>query len=133
MSVFGNEAAEHQEHLMSAIGFTDADLKSNRAGRLSENQRQGLIRDQSQSAVKWWIVIGIAALGIFIGLSSPLWGSVCLSYAAPIFVLALPAAFMEQNKVRKVIKQGRVRIMQGILSKRGPQNTLQKNSARNTT
>lgn len=118
---------------MSAIGFTDADVKSNRVGRLSEHQRQALIQDQSKSAVKWWIVIGIAALGVFIGLSTPLWGAMCLQYAGPIFVLALPAAFLEQNKVRKVIKQGRVSMMQGILSKRGPQNVMQKNSAKNTT
>lgn len=131
--MFGRNIIDHQELLMSAIGFTDADLKANRAGRLSERQRQNLFRDQSQSAIKWWAVIGIAGLGVLMGLSSPMWGSLCFPYAAPILFVALPAAFLEQNKIRKVVKQGRVSIMQGILSKRGPQNTLQKNTNPKTT
>jgi len=125
--VFRNQTAQHQEALRSAIGFTDADLKSNRVGRLSEQQRQALHQDQSKSAVKWWIIIGISAVFVFLGLSTPVWGGVCVSYSAPLFLLALPAAFLEQNKIRKVLKQGRVNMIQGVLSKRGPQ-ALQSNA-----
>jgi hypothetical protein len=105
--------------LMKAVKFIDKDLKANRSGVLTEEQRKRIQRGQVWGALFWWVTAIFLAFPVVFIATRQDWQSepgVWLLGLAAIGCVA--AAFWQQSRTKNILLQNQVDSVSGFLSRR---------------
>jgi hypothetical protein len=104
-----NDTAPVSPELMKALNFTDADLKANREGYLTQRQRRKILLTEGCLVVFLWFFVAVLSLYYFNGEPFHWWqGNLalfgCTSIYGLVFLGFIAAALALQEAVRKDLK-----------------------------
>lgn len=112
-----------QISLMRALRFDEEDLAANRAGKLSERQKNANEAPRFSGVVQWVVLGHIAALGGLMGIIALISGNAAM-WLVMLLVLgfaALPVMMLNRGVGRPILQKelaaGRVQRLQGEISK----------------
>lgn len=105
--------------LRKTIKFMDKDLKANRSGVMTQEQRRRIQRGQVWGAVFWWFMALFFGLPPVVMATRQDWQGEPGVWLVGLFSLFFVAiAFWQQNQTKKILIENQVNSVSGFLSRR---------------